>query len=325
MFFLTVAFADCQELILSQPFSASQYQNPASVGSGAYDKRFQSNYKNQVIDGNANLFNTYLFSFDTRLKNDLEDSYNYFGFGIQYIDDEVMKGVIKNNYFTLNTAYHIFFDRELYSHLSLGIGVTYAFTNIDRSKLRFNDQYDYRGLLTMPTFENLQNYPSNFTSNAGVMYTLHDEKKFMQAGFMTYLYEKPSVTYSPFNVASNLRYRAFINSEIPILDNNSFLIYFNYLNRASSNQFIFGGLFGLKVRNDQNNYDKLYVGCLYKSKESVIPTVSFVQNKSTYGFSYDVYGSNLTASNIKMSSFEFTLSKRFGNKRKELRYKTLFD
>jgi hypothetical protein len=57
---------------LSQPFSASQYQNPSSAGGGAYDHRFLSNYKNQLVDGNADLFRTFLFSFDTRLKNDLE-------------------------------------------------------------------------------------------------------------------------------------------------------------------------------------------------------------------------------------------------------------
>ena len=181
-----------QEIILSQPFSASQYQNPSSAGGGAYDHRFQSNYKNQLVDGNADLFRTFLFSFDTRLKNDLEESYNYFGLGIQYIDDEVMQGVLKNNYLTLNGAYHIFLDRDLYSHLSLGIGVTYAFTNIDRSKLRFNDQYDYRGILSYATLENLKSYPNNVTTNAGVMYTKHDESKFVQAGFMTYLYDKPN-------------------------------------------------------------------------------------------------------------------------------------
>ncbi len=314
-----------QEIILSQPFSASQYQNPSSAGGGAYDHRFQSNYKNQLVDGNADLFRTFLFSFDTRLKNDLEESYNYFGLGIQYIDDEVMQGVLKNNYLTLNGAYHIFLDRDLYSHLSLGIGVTYAFTNIDRSKLRFNDQYDYRGILSYATLENLKSYPSNVTTNAGVMYTKHDQSKFVQAGFMTYLYDKPNVTYSPFNKAGSLRYRAFVNSELPMYNNNSFLLYFNYLNRPSESQFIVGGLFGLSVRNDDNDYNKLYAGCLYRLNEAFIPTVAYIRNRYTYGFSYDVYATNLTASNMKMSSFEFTLSRKFGEKRKENRYHTLFD
>lgn len=314
-----------QEIILSQPFSASQYQNPSSAGGGAYDQRFQSNYKNQLIDGNTDLFRSFLFSYDTRLKYDLEESYNYFGIGIQYIDDEVMQGALKNNYLTLNGAYHIFLDRDLYSHLSLGIGLTYAFTNIDRTKLRFGDQYDYRGILSYPTLENLQSYPNNVTTNAGVMYTKHDESKFIQAGFMTYLYDKPNLTYSPFNKAEGLRFRAFVNSELPMYNNNSFLVYLNYLNRPSQSQYIVGGLFGLSVRNEEYDYNKLYVGCLYRLNEAFIPTVAYIRNRNTYGFSYDVFASNLTASNLKMSSFEFTLSRRFGEKRKENRYRTLFD
>ena len=157
------------------------------------------------------------------------------------------------------------------------------------------------------------------------MYTKHDQSKFVQAGFMTYLYDKPNVTYSPFNKAGSLRYRAFVNSELPMYNNNSFLLYFNYLNRPSESQFIVGGLFGLSVRNDDNDYNKLYAGCLYRLNEAFIPTVAYIRNRYTYGFSYDVYATNLTASNMKMSSFEFTLSRKFGEKRKENRYHTLFD
>ena len=95
-----------QEIILSQPFSASQYQNPSSAGGGAYDQRFQSNYKNQLIDGNTDLFRSFLFSYDTRLKYDLEESYNYlidnlYEYGIDKKDilkikNEVITIFIKN-------------------------------------------------------------------------------------------------------------------------------------------------------------------------------------------------------------------------------------
>mgnify|MGYP000114611598 CR=1 FL=1 len=75
----------------------------------------------------------------------------------------------------------------------------------------------------------------------------------------------------------------------------------------------------------EDDYNKLYAGCLYRLNEAIIPTVAYIRNRYTYGFSYDVYASNLTASNMKMSSFEFTLSRKFGEKRKENRYHTLFD
>ena len=58
-----------QEAILSQPYSSSQYQNPAGVGGGEYDKRFQSNYKFAILPKHfyVNVFETsqtlnYLFA-----------------------------------------------------------------------------------------------------------------------------------------------------------------------------------------------------------------------------------------------------------------------
>lgn len=317
--------AKSQEVVLSQPFSVSQYQNPSSAGGGAYDHRFQTNYKNQIIDYNANLFRTFLFSYDTRLKYDLEDSKNYFGLGAQYIDDEVMQGIMKNNYFTVNGSYHIFLDRELYSHLSLGIGVTYAFTTIDRSKLRFNDQYDYRSILSFPTMENFKDYPNNVTTNAGAMFTRHDETLFFQAGFMTYLYDKPNLTYSLLNKAGELRYRAFVNSESAISDYNSVLFYLNYSKTTLSNQYLVGAMLGLKVIKDEYDLNKLYVGCLYRYKEAYVPTIAFVKNRFTYGFSYDVYSNSFTMSDIKMNTLEFTFSSKLGQIRKEKRYRTIFD
>lgn len=318
-------FVSGQEVILSQPFSVTQYQNPSGVGGGAYDHRFQSNYKNQLVDNNANLFRTFLFAYDTRLKYDLEESKNYFGLGIQYIDDEVMQGIMKNNYVNLNGAYHIFLDRNLISHLSLGIGVTYAFTSLDRSKLRFNDQYDYRGILTMPSLENLKPYPNNVTTNVGLMFTRHSETSFLQAGFMTYLYDKPNVTYSPINKAGELRYRAFVNSEAAISDYNSMLFYLSYNNNTLSNQIIAGSMIGLKVIKDEYDLNKLYIGCFYRYKEAFVPTIAFIKNRFTYGFSYDVYSNNLTLSDIKMNTLEFTFSSKLGQIRKETRYRTIFD
>jgi hypothetical protein len=63
--------------------------------------------------------------------------------------------------------------------LSLGIGATLTQTSLDKSKLRFNDQYDYRALLMYPTLENLKPYPTAFTANAGALYTRHTENSFI--------------------------------------------------------------------------------------------------------------------------------------------------
>ena len=313
-----------QEAILSQPYSSSQYQNPAGVGGGEYDKRFQSNYKSQIMDGSS-LYNTFLVSYDTRFKFDENNSKNYLGIGAQIISDQIMLGVMQNNYLSLNAAYHIYLDDELYSNFSLGIGVTFAQTTLDKSKLKFSDQYDYRAIyMGGATLENLRQFPSELTTNAGIMYTKHSATSFIQTGAMAYLYAKPNVTYSLFNEAERLRYRAFLSIETPIFYNKSFLFYYNYTNKNNLNQMYFGALIGMPLVNTNDDFIKVYGGCFYRNKEAIVPTISYISNLNTFGISYDVYINTLTGANLRQKGFELSYSRRFGSMRKN-RFKSILN
>jgi hypothetical protein len=330
--------ANGQEIILSQPFSVSQYQNAAAAGSGSFNSRLQANYRNPIIEGEAGLFQTKTISFDSRLTKDWEPSLNYFGYGFVFVNDNVMNGVMQNNYLTLNLAYHIFFDDELTNHLAGGIGVTYANTSLDMSRLRFGDQYDYKDIISYTsTLENIAAYPKSLSFNGALMFTHHSSKKFIQSGAMVYKYDKPNVTYSPINRASELSYRAFLNTDISFSetddgdDGNSVLLNFNYLNSGSKNQLNIGGLMGLKIKKSYDDLYKMYVGCIYKLNQSYTPTIAFLLKNTTCGISYDVYTNNITSSNIKMSAFELTYSRKIGvtkmryRENKPGRMKTLFD
>lgn len=314
----------CQEAILSQPYSSSQYQNPAGVGGGEYDKRFQSNYKSQIMDGSS-LYNTFLVSYDTRFKFDENNSKNYLGIGAQIISDQIMLGVMQNNYLSLNAAYHIHLDDELYSNFSLGIGVTFAQTTLDKSKLKFSDQYDYRAIfMGGATLENLRQFPSELTTNAGIMYTKHSATSFIQTGFMAYLYAKPNVTFSLFNEAERLRYRAFLSLETPVFYNKSLLIYYNFANKNNLNQMYFGALLGMPLVNTKDEFIKVYGGCFYRNKEAFVPTISYISNLNTFGISYDVYVNTLTGANLRQKGFELSYSRKFGSMRKN-RFKTILN
>lgn len=333
------SLANGQEIVLSQPFSVSQYQNAAAAGAGSYDTRFQANYRNPVIDGVSGLFQTATFSLDSRLGKEIEEvSRNYFGYGILFVNDRVMNGVMQNNYLTANLAYHIFLDDDLYSHLAGGIGVTYARTSLDNSRLRFGDQYDYRDLLTYAsTLENIAAYPKSLSFNAALMYTRHDGKKFVQTGAMVYKYDKPNVTYTPLNKASDFSYRAFANADISLSETddgdegNSILFNVNYLNSGTKNQLTVGGYMGLKIKKDYDELYKMYLGCMYKLNQSYSPTLALILNKNTIGMSYDIYTNNVTSANIRMSAFEFTFARKLDFSRmkyadnKAGRMRTLFD
>ena len=65
-----------QGVVLSQPFMSSQFLSSASVGSGLYGSRLQSNIKSQLING-QNLYKTAVVGFDARF-NAIDNSKNYY-------------------------------------------------------------------------------------------------------------------------------------------------------------------------------------------------------------------------------------------------------
>ncbi len=173
-----------QGIVLSQPYISSQLLSPATVGNGNYEQRIQSNLKSQFLDGN-NLYRTLVSGWDSRFKNADPEQKNYFGVGAQVISDQVMAGLLNSNYITLGFAYHLFLDANLQNELSLGLGVTYGQTFLDRSKLRFGEGFNIDGSYTDGNYDylnSIKSFPQDFYYNTGMLFTRHTEKMFLQGG-----------------------------------------------------------------------------------------------------------------------------------------------
>jgi hypothetical protein len=303
---------------------SSQFLSPASVGNGLYKQRIKGNLKAQMIDGN-NLYQTMVVGIDTRFKSADENSKNYLGIGGQIISDQVKNGLMQSNYIGLNLAYHIFLDKDLYKDIALGFGTVYAQTTLDKSKLFFGDQYDYAGGLTSnATMENLPPYPSEFSAIAGLLYTQHNEDVFIQTGGTASFFSKPNITYSITNSAPEYSYRFFTNMELPLSNVYSIAMHGNMLQKKVKNQYFLGATFGASILNDEENFKRIYVGCFYRYKEAVVPTISFISNQYIFGMSYDIYNPKNNGANLRMSSLELTLSASFGRKKTNL-VRTIFD
>jgi hypothetical protein len=303
---------------------SSQFLSPASVGNGLYKQRIKGNLKAQMIDGN-NLYQTMVVGIDTRFKSADENSKNYLGIGGQIISDQVKNGLMQSNYIGLNLAYHIFLDKDLYKDIALGFGTVYAQTTLDKSKLFFGDQYDYAGGLTSnATMENLPPYPSEFSAIAGLLYTQHNDDVFIQTGGTASFFSKPNITYSITNSAPEYSYRFFTNMELPLSNVYSIAMHGNMLQKKVKNQYFLGATFGASILNDEENFKRIYVGCFYRYKEAVVPTISFISNQYIFGMSYDIYNPKNNGANLRMSSLELTLSASFGRKKTNL-VRTIFD
>jgi len=313
-----------QDLVFSQPYTTSQASNPGVVGTGMYQQRVQSDLRSQFVGGN-NLYSTIALGWDTRINNKESDIKNYMGIGVQVLSDRLMSGLVQNNYIALNMAYHIYLDKNLNQNLALALGGTFAQTSFDRSKIYFEDQYNSAGGLTGGgSMESLVAAPSTLVANTGILYSLHNEKSFLQAGVSANFSKKPSLTYNYINESNGMRLLGMINAETSIFYNNTILVHGQYSLKEGIRRYSVGFAFSFPITTDWELTKRLYIGCYSRNAEVLIPSISILSDKHSFGFSYDFNITKANAAQLKQNLLEITFSKSFGYKKGNL-FRTLFD
>lgn len=313
-----------QSFTFSQPYSISQSVNPAIVGTGLYQHRIQSGLRSQFVGGD-NLYSTLAVGWDTKINNKQSDIKNYMGIGFNILSDRLMAGVIQNNFISLNLAYHIYLDQNLYQNLAVALGGSFAQTNFDRTKLFFADQYDNAGgLIGTGSLESLVSSPSTIFANTGVLYTLHNEISFLQAGVSANFANKPNLTYNYINESKGLRLTGLFNAETKVFYNNTVLMHGQYNVKEGVNQYSAGLAFSFPITTDWELTKRLYIGCFTRNTEVVIPTISILTDKHSFGFSYDFNMTKANGAQLRRNLMEISFSKSFGYRKGQL-FRTLFD
>ncbi len=313
-------------IVLSQPYMNSQFLSPATVGNGIYEQRIQSNLKSQFLDGN-NLYRTLVSGWDSRFKNADPEQKNYFGVGVQVISDQAMAGVINANYITLASAYHLFLDPNFKNELSLGLGVTYGQTYLDKSKLRFGEGFNIDGSYTAGNYDylnSIKSFPQDFYFNTGVLFTRHTENNFIQGGLTASFLSRPKVLVLNVDTASGMKSAAFFNYEKVLENGNTIMTHLSFSNKNGLNQAVVGGLYSFPFKDKMDKINRIYIGCFDRLGEAIIPSVSLMMDKYTFGLSYDIYNNDLSGANLKQNGFEIALSVSFGKKRNDW-MRTIFD
>ena len=318
---------NAQDPFLSQWYSSAQFLSPASVGNGIYNRRIQSNYRSQMLAGNP-LYKTIVIGWDGRYKNKNEDVVNYLGIGGQIISDQVMEGVLQTNYATLNAAYHLYFDEELKKNFSLGLGFTFAQSNLQLDKLKFGDQFldgEYITSSRSISLQNLNGTASKVSMNSGLLYTYHSANSFYQISANAFYLAKPDLI-SETPSASSFKSLFFFNAEKELESKKSFMLHASFNSRNKIDQILLGGAIGLPFGSYFENNNKLYVGCFYRLQDAIIPMISILMNEYRFGFSYDVYSNDFSKAQLKPTSFELSLSvsSLLGRRRSD-NLRTLFD
>jgi type IX secretion system PorP/SprF family membrane protein len=325
LLFLIVFFkANAQEIILSQPYTAAQFLTPASVGNGLYDQRIQSNFRSQSIGG-FNIAKTIVVGWDRKYNRSNEEGSNYLGIGGQIISEQLMNGLLNTNHITVNSAYHLFLDGDDYSNLALGLGITYSQATLDLSKLRFGDMFNLLGNLSgNPTAEIFLSNPSRFSANTGFLFTRHSNDTYLQLSANGFFFAKPDITNSPYNESPGMRSTLFMNLEKYFNEDYTYLIHGAFSSRNNVNSYVAGASISLPIKYQFDHDRRLYLGCFYRLKDAIIPSVNIMMDNYIFGISYDIYNNDLTSAGIRSNSFELTFSKSFGKRKQDL-MRTLFD
>ncbi|NCW13308.1 MAG: type IX secretion system membrane protein PorP/SprF, partial [Chitinophagia bacterium] len=213
-------------------------------------------------------------------------------------------------------------------NFSLGLGFTFAQSNLQLDKLKFGDQFldgEYITSSRSISLQNLNGTASKVSMNSGLLYTYHSANSFYQISANAFYLAKPDLI-SETPSASSFKSLFFFNAEKELESKKSFMLHASFNSRNKIDQILLGGAIGLPFGSYFENNNKLYVGCFYRLQDAIIPMISILMNEYRFGFSYDVYSNDFSKAQLKPTSFELSLSvsSLLGRRRSD-NLRTLFD
>ena len=306
-----VTNAYAQTPFMSQQFVATNFFNPATVGFGT-NNQFQTFYRNQ-FSGVGDPFKTIGVGVDFALfKNEDNEGYNNFGVGLQGVSEQVLNGILQTNEITLSLANRVFLNKDRTSFFSIGISSTYISRNIDRNALTFGDQYNSGRLFNSTSLETIGNFPTKFSTNGGIMYSFVSPDVFLQTGASTFYINRSTNALNYGNVNQSFQMVTTLNYEHRFMEDNTYVIHADYQNRLEAEFVYVGGAISLPIYAMDEQQNKFYVGCFYRSKDAIVPYVGLLYNKYKIGLTYDIYQNSLTSANLHPQTIEFNLSTYLG-------------
>jgi type IX secretion system PorP/SprF family membrane protein len=314
VFLLSLAQDTCaQTPYSSQNFNLNNFFNPATSGFGVNNK-VQTMFRTQY-EGVGNAYRTIGIAADFALvgKNNY-DKNNLFGLGVQAVSEQVLDGVLQTNAVSFSIANRLFLNEAKTSSIALGISSTFITRTIDVSRLTFGDQYNSGRLFNATSLEVVNAIPSKFSSNVGLLYTLSNERTFFQFGGSLFYINRSSTEQALEKFEESYQTLAQINFEKKIWENNTIAFHADYQNRFESEFIYAGAVFSFPLNTKEQNPDRFYIGCFYRTKDATIPYVGLFYNKYKFGLSYDIYQSNMTLSSLRPQTFEFTISTNISNR-----------
>lgn len=295
-----------QDIQLSQFYQTTLYRNPAFAGIMKGDMRMQVVTRSQW-NSLANAYKTGSLNLEYRTKSgDMDD---FVTWGLQVYHDRAGTADLRSTILMPAFNYHRSLSQTSNQYLSLGIMGGLVQRRIDRSKITTNNTYD----TGTDGEDQLKNGITFWDGSVGISYNAglgENERNNMLLGFAYHHFNKPN--NSLFNDQSvRLDPKMVFSADIGfgLNDYSSATFYSDYLLQGSYRQFIAGMLYGLKIGPGSEAPDNmLHGGAFLRWGDAIIPTLKLDYGHFSFGFSYDVNISKLSAKSTGRGGFELSVN-----------------
>ena len=291
---LITLWGNAQDVHFSQFYENAPLRNPALIGVFSGDYKVAANYRNQWSSF-ATPFVTALASVEVKTLVQPTTG-DFISFGLTAVYDKA--GSIDFNSTSVYGGINL--NKALgdahYSYLSVGLGAGYTQRTMNVSKMRFANQY-LGGLYNPnnPSGEQLgTNKINNYDVAAGMSFNSSIGWNVnYYIGLGAYHLNKPKQTYIGSEyVRLSTRWSGNFGLRATLSNTYGLMVVVNYQQQEPYQEIIGGALISYLVNNtnsiDQSNKLKVYVGCLYRYKDAIIPTLKLDYRDWGVTCSYDI-------------------------------------
>lgn len=313
----TIACA--QSIHFSQFTHTPLLTNPANTGfipDGDY--RISAHYRTQYSAVMNVPYTTFAVFGDTRTLES-EDQNGWLGIGASLMRDVAGSSALSTTKLYGSVAYHQILGAS--SLLSGGITAGWASKRINRSKLKFPDQFDGRFFdSNLPTNVVLDNTAINYLDiQLGLNYAYFpNEQTYVNGGISIQHVNNPKETFFqsttvdpatgyPYNQTIPMQYNFFINGSFKT--NSDWIVNPNihYSRTTGASALALGCT--VQYNLSDNGGHQLIGGLYYRLNDAVIPMIGLNIQGFAFTFSYDATVSALTKFNHTYGALELSLVK----------------
>ena len=300
-----------QDLHFSQFFEAPLLRNPSLAGIFTGDVRVQMVYRNQW----NSFTNAYKSgSMNGEVKLPVGKGNDFLTVGLQILYDKAGTVGLTTTHLLPALNYHKSLNSEKTAYLSVGFMGGLVETNIDRSKMTTNSQYD--GTAYNPALASGETFSTPkfdyFDGAVGASYNAsfgHNDLNTYFIGVAYHHINRPRNTfYLNQTQALNPKYVFSGGVKFTIDENTFFTLQADHSVQGAFNETIGGAMYSIKVGEAESPQYIIHGGAFMRWKDAIIPVVKIDYNPFSVALSYDVNVSELKTVSQGRGGIELSIS-----------------